>query len=92
MMADPLNILHTVGFQELYPIVRAELQLSSSLDRDRLIKAVQRVHQIIPELVRKYDLNHNQFVNAGFTEDDVIHFVDCPKESRNGQSTFPISN
>lgn len=81
MMADPLNILHTVGFQELYPIVRAELQLSSSLDRDRLIKAVQRVHQIIPELVRKYDLNHNQFVNAGFTEDDVIHFVDCPKEN-----------
>ena len=80
MMADPLNILHTVGFQELYPIVRAELQLSSSLDQDRLIKAVQQVHQIIPELVRRYDLIHNQFVNAGFTVHDVVHFVDHHQE------------
>lgn len=75
MMADPLNILHTVGFRELYPIVRAELRLSSSLDHDRLIKAVQRVHQIIPELLCQYALENNKFINAGFTEHDVIHFV-----------------
>lgn len=81
MMADPLNILHTVGFQELYPIVRAELRLSGPLDHDRLIKAVQRVHQIIPELSGQYDLGNNQFINAGFTEHDVIHFVDQPQES-----------
>lgn len=80
-MADPLNILHTVGFQELYPIVRAELRLSSPLDHDRLIKAVQRVHQIIPELLGQYDLDKNQFINAGFTVHDVVHFVDHPQES-----------
>lgn len=80
MMADPLNILNTVGFQELYPIVRAELRLSGPLDHDRLIKAVQRVHQIIPELLGQYDLENNQFINAGFTERDVIHFVDRLQE------------
>ncbi|WP_295728738.1 hypothetical protein [uncultured Limosilactobacillus sp.] len=79
-MADPLNILHTIGFDHLYPIVRAEIEISAPLDHDRLINAVDRVHHIIPELMQKYNLSNNQFLGGNFVLNDVLHFENTHQE------------
>ena len=84
-MNDPLNILHTVGFDVLYPIVRAGISLQSPLDHQRLKRAVAKVHAVIPQLTQPYQLAGNQFVNAGFDVDDVLHFVDQIDESAAGK-------
>lgn len=84
-MNDPLNILHTVGFNVLYPIVRAEIDLEQPLDQQRLKHAVQEVGQVIPQLMKKYEMTDNKFVDVGFTIDDVLHFVDEFDESAAGK-------
>lgn len=81
IMNDPLNILHTVGFDVLYPIVRAGISLQAPLDHERLQHAVVKVHHVIPQLTQPYQLAGNQFVDAGFGVDDVLHFVDEIDES-----------
>lgn len=61
-MADPLNILHTIGLDELYPVVRCELRLADQLDVDRLKRAVVAVGKIIPEIFASYEVADNRFV------------------------------
>lgn len=56
-MADPLNILHTVGFEALYPIVRCEIKFNQPLDAERLENAVVSVTKVVPELMATYDID-----------------------------------
>lgn len=41
LMADPLNILHTIGLDVLYPIVRCEIRFSSIINIERLKKQLK---------------------------------------------------
>lgn len=60
-MADPLNVLHTIGLDVLYPIVRCEIKLSKSLDISRLERAVLDAGKVIPEIFSAYQLENNTF-------------------------------
>ncbi|MEO5286970.1 hypothetical protein [Limosilactobacillus allomucosae] len=74
-MADPLNILHTVGFDVLYPIVRCEIKFNQPLDTKRLEKAVVSVTKIVPELMATYNISKNEFQKLSEPADSVIHYV-----------------
>ncbi|MDC2840605.1 hypothetical protein [Limosilactobacillus mucosae] len=74
-MADPLNILHTVGFDVLYPIVRGEIKFNQPLDAKKLEKAVVSVTQVVPELMATYDIDKNEFQKLAAPAVSVIHYV-----------------
>lgn len=59
---EPLNILHTIGMQELYPIVRIGFTVQGGFDQDRFEQALLQCGRIVPELFCKYDLQENSFV------------------------------
>lgn len=59
---EPLNILHTIGLNEMYPIVRCQIDLTQPLDGVRLQKAVQLVGQVVPQIFGRYELQQNTFV------------------------------
>lgn len=65
--------------------MRAEIDLEQPLDQQRLKHAVQEVGQVIPQLMKKYEMTDNKFVDVGFTIDDVLHFVDEFDESAAGK-------
>lgn len=74
-MADPLNILHTVGFDVLYPIVRCELSFNQPLDVIRLENAVADVTKVVPELMATYDISKNEFKELSLPASNVLHQV-----------------
>lgn len=74
-MADPLNILHTVGFEALYPIVRCEIKFNQPLDAERLENAVVSVTKVVPELMATYDIDKNEFQKLSAPAVSVIHYV-----------------
>ena len=84
-MADPLNILHTVGFSAMYPMVRAEISLQKPLDHARLQKAVAAVSQVVPELMQAYRIADNEFYDIDAQVGDVLHFRDQMDEQLAGQ-------
>lgn len=59
---EPLNILHTIGMQELYPIVRIGFTVQDGFDQDRFEQALLQCGQVVPELFCKYNLQDNSFV------------------------------
>lgn len=61
-MADPLNILHTIELETLYPIVRCELTLKEPINVQKLERAVELVGQVVPEIFAKYRIQDNVFV------------------------------
>lgn len=83
-MADPLNILHTVGFKAMYPMVRAEISLQKPLDHSRLHKAVAAVTKVIPELMQAYRIADNEFYDIAAQTDAVLHFVNQVDERAAG--------
>ncbi|GHP14566.1 hypothetical protein YK48G_19910 [Lentilactobacillus fungorum] len=62
-MADPLNILHTIDLETLYPIVRCEITLAHQLDEHRLEMAVKLAGEVVPEIFAKYRIADNHFVS-----------------------------
>lgn len=79
-MEDPLNILHTVGFDALYPIIRAELTLRTALDTQRFLEAVDQVQQVVPQLTCRYQLTNNQFVPLPGEQEQTVHLVNRADE------------
>lgn len=55
MNENPLNILHTIGFDQLYPVIRCQLTFSDPLDQDRLVKAINLTAKVVPELFCRYE-------------------------------------
>lgn len=84
-MADPLNILHTVGFSAMYPMVRAEISLKYPLDHQRLTTAVTAVAKVVPELMQAYRIKDNEFYDIHADASSVLHFVDQMDESDAGR-------
>lgn len=87
-MADPLNILHTVGFSAMYPMVRAEISLKLPLDQERLITAVTAVAKVVPQLMQAYrikDNKDNEFYDIHADARSVVHFGEQMDESAAGR-------
>ncbi|MFD1670791.1 condensation domain-containing protein [Agrilactobacillus yilanensis] len=59
---EPLNILHTIDLNKLYPIVRCQLTLDQALDLPKLYQALKTIGQVIPEIYAGYDLENNQWL------------------------------
>lgn len=58
---EVLNILHTIGMEKLYPIIRVSFSLTGNFDEQRFKKAIMNCCQVVPELLCKYNLNDNSF-------------------------------
>lgn len=58
---EVLNILHTIGMEKLYPIIRVGFKLTGNFDEQRFKQALMRCCQVVPELFCKYNLNDNSF-------------------------------
>lgn len=69
---NPLNILHTIGMDKLYPIVRIHFKLAGNFVLDRFKKALLTCAQVIPELFCKYVLADNSFVPVTTNLDGVL--------------------
>lgn len=59
---EALNILHTIGMDKLYPIVRIHFRVSGQFDQSKFKKALVACGQVVPELFCKYVLKDNSFV------------------------------
>lgn len=66
---EPLNVLHTIGMQQLYPLIRMKLIFSERVDLKRLKKAIILVAQVIPELKSTYNLADNSWS----VDDDLLN-------------------
>ncbi|WP_203650279.1 phthiocerol/phthiodiolone dimycocerosyl transferase family protein [Secundilactobacillus yichangensis] len=69
---EPLNILHTIGLKILYPVVRVSLHFNGLLDRTRFEGALDAVSTVVPELLCRYDLATNQWVQVTDQVSDLI--------------------
>lgn len=74
---EPLNILHTIDLEQLYPIIRCQLKLSQPLDQPRLAAALQTIGQVIPEIFAGYDLTTNQWILDVLEPKRILHQVDA---------------
>lgn len=59
---EALNILHTIGMDKLYPIVRVHFTVQGQFDRQRFERALMECGRVVPELFCKYVLKDNSFV------------------------------
>ncbi|ETY73659.1 condensation domain-containing protein [Lactiplantibacillus fabifermentans] len=71
--SEPLNILHTIGFKELYPVIRCQLDFEGPLDVLQLVRALTQVTKIIPQLLCRYDLPHNRWQSTTATAAELIY-------------------
>lgn len=69
---EPLNILHTIGLKELYPIVRIHFTVDGSFDLTQFKKAVEDCAKVVPQLFCRYRLADNSFVRV---TDDLSQIV-----------------
>lgn len=58
---EPLNIIHTAGFDVVYPVVRCQIDFADRLDRGRLVTALNTVAKVVPEILCRYDMATNSF-------------------------------
>lgn len=59
---EALNILHTIGMDTLYPIIRISFKVNKTFNVAKFKKAVLQSTTVVPELLCKYNLNDNSFV------------------------------
>ncbi|MBB1078675.1 hypothetical protein H5S09_02140 [Limosilactobacillus sp. STM2_1] len=59
---EPLNILHTIGLKELYPIIRISFTVKGNFDVNRFKQAIMLTEKVVPELFCKYSLTDNSFI------------------------------
>ena len=59
---EPLNILHTIGLKELYPLIRISFVVDRHFKVERFKKAIMQCNKVVPELFSKYVLEDNSFV------------------------------
>lgn len=76
MNQNPLNILHTIGLKELYPIIRCQLKVTGAFDVARFRRAVTLTAQVVPELFCKYNLADNSWTPVVNDATTVVRVVD----------------
>lgn len=69
---EPLNVLHTIGLDTLYPIIRCKIEFANRLDQAKFINALTAVTKIVPEVLCKYKLATNSFESVTQEAADVI--------------------
>ncbi|MCH5464029.1 hypothetical protein [Levilactobacillus tujiorum] len=75
MNENPLNILHTIGFDQLYPVIRCQLTFSDPLDQQRLVKAINLTAQVVPELFCRYEMSDNSWQPAVTDGQEVLNVL-----------------
>lgn len=76
MNQNPLNILHTIGLQELYPIIRCQLKVTGKLDVDRFRRAITLTARVVPELFCRYNLVDNSWTPVVHDASTIVRVVD----------------
>ena len=76
MNQNPLNILHTIGLKELYPIIRCQIKLTGPFDIDRFRRAVTLSAKVVPELFCKYNLADNSWTPVVDDATTMVTVVD----------------
>lgn len=69
---EPLNILHTIGLKELYPLIRISFVVGSDFDLTRFKQAILLCSKAVPELFCKHVLNNNSFVPVTNDLSDIL--------------------
>lgn len=73
---EPLNILHTIGMKQLYPIVRMQLIFTDKLDVTQLKRAIKLVTQAVPQLKSVYNLADNSWQVAERLVEQILVEID----------------
>lgn len=81
---EPLNILHTIGLKELYPLIRTSFVVSNDFDLTHFKQAILLCGKTVPELFCKYVLNNNSFVPVTDDLSDIL-FTDQDPDNAIGQ-------
>lgn len=81
--ATSLDFVEACHRHRVYPLMYCHMELVGQPDVEKLKNAVQISSKYIPEVLYSYDFRHNQFIDRGFTAEDVIqmndsHFKDSP--------------
>ncbi|WP_332238319.1 hypothetical protein [Sporolactobacillus sp. KGMB 08714] len=89
---EPMDLLHTVAFEEMYPIVSCLIQLSLPINVDRLQWAVDRVGRQLPEIFCHYQpvknrwraakVPHTVIVQLEESQDPLSQPVDFLKDAQ----------
>lgn len=58
---EPMDLLHTVAFKEMYPVVSCLIKLSLPINVDRLQQAVESVGKQLPEILCTYNPIKNRW-------------------------------
>ena len=74
-LAQPTSLLHTTGFNKVYPSVLGQLILAKPLDIDRLTAAVQKLSLTIPQIFCRYEVSDNRFYPVTDNASDLIHLL-----------------
>ncbi len=69
---EPLNILHTIGLDHLYPVVRCQIDFDSELDKPRFIDALTAVTKIVPQILCRYVMKTNSWEQLTNNVNDLI--------------------
>lgn len=59
--AQPTSLLHTNGFDKVYPSVLGVLRFSQPLDIPRLKEALNRLSLTVPQIFCRYEIGDNRF-------------------------------
>lgn len=80
-IGEPLNIIHTIGMQNLYPTIRIHFTVTNCFNLQRFKKAIKACTQVVPELLCKYVLTDNSFVTVTESLDQVVFTVLDPDKA-----------
>lgn len=69
---EPLNILHTIGLKELYPLIQIKFVVSNDFNLARFKQAILLCNKTVPELFCKYVLSNNSFVPVTNDLSDIL--------------------
>lgn len=69
---EPMDMLHTVAFKEMHPIISCIVKLSSPINVNRLKKAVELTSVQIPEILCHYQPGKNRWVYSSESNHTVV--------------------
>lgn len=69
---EPLNILHTIGLDTLYPTIRCQIKFAGQLDQARFLGALKAVVKIIPSIMCRYEMKDNSWQQVTKDVADLI--------------------
>lgn len=84
--AQPTSLLHTNGFDKVYPSVLGVLRFTQPLDLSRLKEAIRRLSQSIPQIFCRYEIADNHFYPVVSDSNDIFFVL----EKNETPYTFPI--